>query len=116
MLPDWVMRALKVIAAVAMVLLAVAIIIPNFLEPRSVSSVSACVANLKYIEEAKQRWASENNKKPTDIPSESDLFGEGGLPGCPAGGSYHLGAVNEKATCTIGPPAHTLDYDRRKFR
>ena len=114
------MRTLKVIAAVAIVLLDVAIIIPNFLEPRSVSSTSACVANLKKIEKAKQRWASENNKKPTDIPSDNDLFGDGlpirVKPQCPAEGTYNLGAVNEKPICTIGPPAHTLDYDRRKYR
>lgn len=114
------MRTLRVMVAVVIVLLAVAIIIPNFLTPRAVSSMSACVANLKRIEEAKQQWALENNKKPADIPSETDIFGEGRpirvKPGCPDGGTYILGALSEKPKCTVGPPAHTLDYDPKRFR
>ena len=115
------MRALKAIVAVVMVLLAVAIVLPNFFKPRPAYSTSACVANLKRIEEAKQQWAVENKKRLIDIPSDMDIFGEGRpirvKPSCPANGTYTLGAVNEKATCSIGPPEqHTLDYDRKRFR
>jgi len=111
-----IMRALKVILSFSILLLAVAIIVPNFVKPRAVSAMSACVANLRQIQEAKQAWALETHAKPTDIPVDSDLFGEGRplrvKPGCPAGGSYTLGALNENVTCTIGPPVHTLDYKK----
>src|SRR5436189_6483852 len=106
------MRALKVIVAVIIVLLAVAIVLPNFFKPRPACSTSACVGNLKWIERAKQQWALENKKMPTDVPLDTDIFGEGHTirvkPICPEGGTYNLGTLNEKATCSIGPPAHTL--------
>ncbi len=106
------MRALKVIGAAVLVLLAVAIVLPNFFKPRPACSTSACVANLKWIEKAKQQWALENKKMSTDVPLDTDIFGEGRpirvKPICPEGGTYNLGTLNEKATCSIGPPAHTL--------
>ena len=71
---------------------------------------NACVANLKQIEGAKATWALENKKLPTDVPQDSDLFGTNRYLreklNCSEGGTYSLGAVNEKPTCSI--PGHTL--------
>jgi hypothetical protein len=88
-----------------------------------------CLNNLRLIEEAKQKWASENHKQNGDIPTMEDLrpyFGQGpdgarpnGIQGvlpnevvveklahCPGGGVYKLGAVGEKPTCSI--PGYVL--------
>ena len=72
-------------------------------EPRSPRS--ACIANLKQIQGAKDQWALEHKKHPTDIPADADLFGQDRYIAvklaCPEGGKYALGAVAEKPTCSI---------------
>jgi len=69
-----------------------------------------CNLNLRDIVRAKATWAAEHEKLPSDVPQESDLFGKGRYipqrPVCPKGGTYTLGAVDEKPTCSI--PGHTL--------
>jgi hypothetical protein len=90
-----------------------AIIIPNFVRARAYSSPSACVANLKQIQGAKETWALERNKTPTDVPTDSDLFGPTVYirekPSCPAGGTYVVGTVGEKPRCSLGGQGHTPD-------
>ncbi len=70
----------------------------------------ACISNLKRIEDAKATSALEYKKLPTHVPIDADLFGKGKYlpekPRCPKGGTYTLGAVNEKARCSI--PGHEL--------
>jgi chromosome segregation ATPase len=75
--------------------------------------VNTCINNLRLIDSAKQQWALENKKAGTDTPEMSDLlpyFGQGAsitnLPTCPDGGSYTIGTVNDKPTCSI--PGHNL--------
>ncbi len=74
-----------------------------------VSPRSACIANLFQIQGAKDTWALENKKLPTDTPAEADLFGKDkyivGKLICREGGRYTLGAVGESPTCSI--PGHT---------
>ncbi len=84
-----------------------------------------CITNLRLIEEAKEKWASENQKQNGDTPTMEDLrpyFGHGpdgarpngtqallgngtvvelDLAHCPDGGVYKLGTVSEKPTCSI---------------
>jgi len=81
--------------------------------PRVVSAHSSCLANLKQLEGAKATWALEFKKQPTDLPTDRDLFGETQYirdkPTCPQGGMYRIGAVNEKAACSLGGPGHRLE-------
>jgi hypothetical protein len=86
------------------------IVIPNVVPPRTISSPNACVANLKYIQRLKGEWVDRNHVPSNSIPSIADLFPqrEADMPACPTGGQYRIGAVNEKPTCSIGPPVHTL--------
>ena len=90
--------------------------LPFFVPARVSSSRNACIANLQMIQGAKETWALENKKSPADVPSPSDLIGSDkyihDAPVCPAGGSYRLGAVREKATCSISGPGHTIEYNR----
>jgi general secretion pathway protein G len=83
-----------------------AIAIPNFVKARETAQQNACFNNLRQIEAAKQQWAMENNKKATDVPTESDLRpylgrAPGMLPVCPQGGHYTIGAVGEQPKCSI---------------
>ena len=90
--------------------------LPIFVPARAASSRNACTANLWMIQGAKETWALENKKSPTDVPSPADLIGSDksilAAPVCPDGGSYRLGAVGEKATCSVSGPGHTLDSSR----
>jgi membrane protein involved in colicin uptake len=72
----------------------------------------ACVNNLRLIDSAKQQWALEYKKLATDTPALEDLrpyIGRGPngeMPTCPDGGTYTIGTVGEKPTCSNA--AHVL--------
>ena len=86
-----------------------AIAIPNFVKARTTAQTNACINNLRQIDAAKMQWALENSKTNGTIVTLDDLkpyFKNGIPPACPAGGTYHLGAVGENPTCSI--PAHKL--------
>jgi len=100
----------EIMIVVAIIGLLAAIAIPNFVKARAASQRAACIANLKQIEGAKATWALEQKKVNTDTPTDGDLFGStlyiSTKPGCPASGTYALGAVSDNPTCTVSD--HTL--------
>jgi len=100
----------EIMIVVAIIGLLAAIAIPNFIKARQSSQQNACINNLRQIDGAKATWALENKKIGTDTPGDSDLFGATlyirDKPGCPANGTYTLGTVDTKPTCSVGN--HTL--------
>ena len=110
----WVGRKrLKVAIPVALVfLLVAAIAIPSAIPARPNARRNACIYNLKTIQEAKAQWATEHGKAATDIPSESELFGEGKYIKhdlqCPRGGMYEIGHVGENAAFGYADLGHRL--------
>lgn len=96
-----------IVLAILALLLSVAI--PSYLRTRKVAFARTCSNNLRIIEAAKQVWGVENGKKPTDVPTESDLVGPNlylkQMPVCPAGGVYSINSIGEYPTCSI--PDHT---------
>ena len=100
----------EIMIVVAIIGLLAAVAIPNLVKARKSAQRQACINNLKTIEGAKGIWALEMKKTDTDVPSDNDLFGAdkaiASKPGCPAGGTYNLGAVSDKPTCSIAD--HTL--------
>ncbi|MGD0744940.1 MAG: hypothetical protein ABSA45_07280 [Verrucomicrobiota bacterium] len=93
--------------AVAVPALLAAVAIPNFVKARSVSQQNACINNLRQIDAAKNEWALEKGKTAPDIPTREDLLPYvRRWPVCPAGGTYAIGRVDEKPTCSI--PGHQL--------
>ncbi len=96
--------------AVAVPGMLAAIAIPNFVKARSTAQLNACINNLRIIDAAKQQWALEKGKQATDIPTKEDLMPYIGrskkFPVCPQGGTYTIGPVNERPTCSI--PGHEL--------
>ena len=100
----------EIMIVVAIIGLLAAVAIPNFIKARISSQTNACISNLRQIEGAKHTWAIENKKVGTDTPGDSDLFGAAVYirekPACPANGTYTLGVVDTKASCSIS--GHSL--------
>ena len=78
--------------------------------PQKDPQAAACIANLQGIAGAKATWGLEYHKQGTDVPQEGELFGLNKYltqkPVCPSGGVYTMGAVGEKARCSL--PGHAL--------
>lgn len=100
----------EIMIVVAIIGLLAAIAIPNLVTARKKAQRQACISTLKAIDGAKANWALDMKKSDADVPTEADLFGSDKYietkPTCPAGGTYTLGAVREKPTCSV--PEHAL--------
>ncbi|HNY26255.1 MAG TPA: LecA/PA-IL family lectin [Candidatus Sumerlaeota bacterium] len=71
------------------------------------TALQKCLKNRLLIREAKAKWAFENHKKPTDVPTWDDLVGPD-KPlkeklTCPDGGEYTLAGTEPEATCSKHP-------------
>jgi len=85
---------------------------------RSQSAYAGCTVYLRQIDSAKQGWALEYKKTTNDVPTWDDirphLDPHPGmnlpfeLPKCPDGGVYTIGRVDERPSCSIGGPYHSL--------
>ncbi|MBI5772714.1 MAG: hypothetical protein HZA89_03100 [Verrucomicrobia bacterium] len=65
---------------------------------------AVCVASLKVLDSATQRWAFEARKVGTNqiVPAELVvLLRSNALPHCPAGGKYLLRTIAEPPGCTV---------------
>lgn len=93
---------IMVVVAILGVLLAIAI--PGFQKARTNARAKACQGNLKQIYSAKERWAMDNHKSPTDTPLQGELvpYYTHSVPVCPAAGTYTIGQLSEIPTCSIG--------------
>ena len=87
-------------------------------EIRYTGQRSACIYNLRNIQEAKVEWAKVLHKLPTDTPTLNDVCGTNGTneflryrPTCPAGGIYTIGSVGENPTCSLAAKGHALPPD-----
>ena len=98
------------IALIPIIGMLAAIAIPNFVRARTTAQMNACLSNLRQIDDAKQQWATQNKKEPTDTPTpqelEAYLHRSFTTLKCPAGGVYTINAAGEKPTCSI--PQHEL--------
>ena len=107
----WGVRAVYVMIMV----LLVAIAVPNFMKARTTAGKNACVANLKQIDGAIQQWAMENKKAnadPVDMAQAAKFLKGGVLPSCPNGGTYSPGiTIGNNPTCSMArkhPEGHRL--------
>jgi prepilin-type N-terminal cleavage/methylation domain-containing protein len=104
----------EIMIVVLIIGILMAIAIPNFVNARSTSQTNTCIANLKQIEGAKEQWAMVNKKGATDTPSSDDLVGSptaGFLktfPTCPVGGTYTVGSMSERPSCSKSAEGHVL--------
>jgi hypothetical protein len=84
--------------------LGVALIYPSFTQPRKeVASMNVCLSNLRAIQIAKKSVAKESSLKDGDaLPTDFDRrFPSNHLPACPDGGTYVVGNIGQKPTCSV---------------
>ena len=69
---------------------------------RAIAQRNACINNLRQIDDAKQRWASETRQSDGTaiVTSEVDQYIRHGAPSCPSGGTYDYGKVGEMPRCS----------------
>src|SRR5438552_8068152 len=84
----------EIMVVVAVIALLTAIAVPNFVKARFTSAKTACIANLKQIDGAKNTWALETRRASTASPDDGQLFGATRYirrkPACPASGVYAI--------------------------
>ena len=93
----------EIMIVVAIIGLLIAVAVPNFSKMRKDAQKTACHAQLKQIDGSKEMWATQEKRADGDTPSESQLgaYFKDGMPGCPGGGVYTIGAVGNQASCSI---------------
>lgn len=67
------------------------------------SQRNVCINNLRQIDAAKNQFALEKGKANGDTVTEADItpyLVGGKMPVCPSGGTYTIGKVGEKPTCS----------------
>jgi type II secretion system protein G len=99
----------EIMIVVAIIGILIAIAVPGFVRARTQSRNRACQENLTKIDGAKEQWALENNKAPTDACAMTNLVTADPttsymkkVPVCPEGGTYTVGAVGTDPTCSKG--------------
>ena len=98
----------EIMIVVAIIGLLAAIAIPNFVKARATAQRTVCIIHLKQIENAKQSWALQQNKKDGDAVTVADIntHVKPDTFKCPKGGVYQINPVGQKPTCSI--PGHEL--------
>lgn len=92
----------------------VSIAIPNFIQAREHSRAKACVANLREIDSAKERWAMDK-RAATGTPCTSTDIAPPYLlrfPQCSATNApYTVGDIGTPPTCAVGRNGGDLAHD-----
>ena len=93
----------EIMIVVAIIGLLAVIAIPNFIKARETAQKNACYNNMRQIDAAIEQWAIEKKKTTGDtvVQAEMDDYIRGGIPNCPAGGTYTIPAVRGTVSCGI---------------
>jgi len=109
------MKEARLVIVVLMVCLAIGALIAltHSTGQRETYPKNKCIDNLRLIDGAKQTWALEHKKSVFEIPTWIDIEPYLGRSStdyvvlkCPSGGTYTLGSVSNRPTCSI--PDHVL--------
>lgn len=108
---------IEIMIVVLIIAILLAIAIPNFLRARESSRSKSCQGNLRQMETAKEQWAMDTKAASTATPTAANLVDEymkgtaDTLPTCPSNGTYTLGAMTARPSCSIGTNATADTYD-----
>lgn len=94
----------ELMIVVALIGLLGAIALPNMAKSRVIAQRNTCISNLRVIDDAKEQWAFNQNKKAGVRASKTQInaYIKGGLtPNCPAAGIYRYHVVGTEPACTI---------------
>jgi general secretion pathway protein G len=93
----------EIMIVVLIIGILMAIAVPNFVQARTSSRQSTCIANLKQIDSAKEQWAMDQHKNAGDLPDTTDLAPTyiKSFPSCPSSGVYAINGVGTDPTCTV---------------
>ena len=98
-----------------MIVLLLAIAIPNFMRAREKSRAGACVSNLKQMQTAKEQWAMDTKPRRTPpTPTLADDLMPNYLktqPACPTAGIYDVGDMSTPPSCTVDDNGTVETYD-----
>jgi prepilin-type N-terminal cleavage/methylation domain-containing protein len=107
----------EIMIVVALIGMLALIAIPNFVKARGTSQASACINNLRQVDDAVQQWALENKKGVAATVAFTDISGYlKNAVICPSGGttfadSYTITDVATKPVCAKVGSAHVLPTD-----
>ena len=109
----------ELMIVVAVIGLLAAIAVPSFVRARTVSQTSACINNLRQIDDAAQEWALDNHMAADATVSFANIqsYLKNAIL-CPSAGagatfadSYTLTTVSNKPACNVVPATHVLPPD-----
>lgn len=103
----------EIMIVVAIVALLAVIAIPSFSKSRRNARMSACINNLRLIDQAKEQWATSNGRSTGDMPANTDIDAYlRASPTCPGGGVYTYNAVGTLPVCSLAasPDLHVISY------
>lgn len=88
--------------AVGVIGILAAIALPNFNNARLQARKSVCINNMRQIDSAKEQWALEMGKSPSDTPNEAEItpYIRSGFPQCPSNGTYTIGDLGTLPSCS----------------
>ena len=101
----------EIMIVVAIIGMLAAVAIPNFLKSRTTAQKNTCIANLRSIDGAVQRWAVENKMDSTAPVTFSDILDyiKGSqMPTCPMSGVYSLTIVGAVPVCSQSSLGHSV--------
>jgi prepilin-type N-terminal cleavage/methylation domain-containing protein len=106
----------EIMIVVAIIGLLAAIAIPSFVKARNTSQQNACINNLRQIDSGKEQAAMANNwGNDVDCTSGDNFIAvndyiKGGLPTCPASGTYTYGTLTNSPQCSVNSTNGATDH------
>ena len=104
---------IEIMIVVLIIAILLAIAIPNFLRARESSRAKSCQGNLRQIETAKEQWAMDTKAAATATPTSDDLSPNyvKTWPTCPSSGTYTIGNMSTRPSCSIGTNGDADTYN-----
>jgi general secretion pathway protein G len=94
----------EIMIVIAIIGMLATVAVPSIMRSQKKAKEHVCFMNRESMDNAKMLWSVENKKGDNDSPSEEDIkvfLKDNKFPTCPAGGTYSMGTVSTKTTCSV---------------